>query len=131
LGGRKSERAGYYFHVEPGASMLAGGLYMPPPEVLFKARQEVYYNFDEFNFIINENQFLKFFKNLDGEKTKLAPKGFDKDFKGIELIKYKSYVVMHSLADDMLVSNKLLSHCGEVFRAQMPFNNFFNKILEK
>ena len=49
LGGRKSMRAGYYFHVEHGQSMLAGGLYMPPPDLLFRARQEIYYNLDEFN----------------------------------------------------------------------------------
>jgi uncharacterized protein (TIGR02453 family) len=129
-GGRKSMRAGYYFHVEPADSMLAGGLYMPPPDLLFRARQEIYYNLDEFNSIISEKQFVKYFGKLAGEKTKLVPKGFDKDFAGIDLLKFKSYLVMHTLPDNMLSSEKLLGHCVEVFRAQLPFNNFLNRVVE-
>jgi uncharacterized protein (TIGR02453 family) len=130
LGGRKSMRAGYYFHIEPGGSMLAGGLYMPPPEILFRARQEVYYNLDEFDSIINNKLFVTYFGKLSGEKTKLVPKGFEKDFKGIELLKHKSYLVMHSLSDEIICSEKLLGHCGDVFKSQKPFNDFFNKVME-
>jgi len=130
LGGRKSMRAGYYFHVEPGDCMLAGGLYMPPPDLLFRARQEIYYNLNEFNSILNDKLFVKYFKKIGGDKMKLVPKGFDKDFAGIELLKHKSYLVTHSLTDDMISSEKLISHCGEVFRAQMPLNNFFNRVVE-
>ena len=130
LGGRKSMRAGYYFHVEPGECMLAGGLYMPPPDLLFRARQEIYYNLKEFNTIINDKLFVKYFGTVGGDKTKLVPKGFDKDFAGIELLKHKSYLVTHSLSDDMISSEKLLSHCSEVFRAKLPFNNFFNRVVE-
>ena len=32
-GGKKSPMAGYYIHVEPGNSFLAGGIYMPPADV--------------------------------------------------------------------------------------------------
>jgi uncharacterized protein (TIGR02453 family) len=130
LGGRKSMRAGYYFHIEPGDSMLAGGLYMPPPDLLFRARQEVYYNFDEFYSIISEKLFVKYFGNVSGEKTKLVPKGFDKEFKGLDFLKFKSYLVMHSIPDDLITSEKLLSHCSDVFKAQKPFNDFFNKVME-
>ena len=129
-GGRKSIRAGYYFHVEPGESMLAGGLYMPPPDLLFRARQEIYYNLDEFNSIINNKLFVKYFGKLSGEKTKLVPKGFDKDFACIDLLKHKSYLVMHSIPDDMISSEKLPGHCGEVFKAQKPLNDFFNRVVE-
>src|SRR5687768_16744933 len=33
-GGRKSGFAGYYFHCEPGASFIGGGLWMPEAEPL-------------------------------------------------------------------------------------------------
>jgi uncharacterized protein (TIGR02453 family) len=35
-GGRKSPYAGYYFHLEPGASFVSGGIYMAPPENIKK-----------------------------------------------------------------------------------------------
>ena len=33
-GGRKSPGPGYYLHIQPGESMLAGGVYMPEPDKL-------------------------------------------------------------------------------------------------
>ena len=39
-GGRKSEYAGYYLHLEPGASMLAGGVWCPPPALLKLFRKD-------------------------------------------------------------------------------------------
>ena len=35
-GGKKSPVAGYYFHAEPGKSFIAGGVWMPEPDVLQK-----------------------------------------------------------------------------------------------
>jgi uncharacterized protein (TIGR02453 family) len=40
-GGRKSSFPGYYFHFEPGESMLAGGVYQPQPDTLKLIRNEV------------------------------------------------------------------------------------------
>ncbi len=42
-GGRSSERGGYYLHLEPGNSMLSGGVWMPPTPLLKKLRQEFFY----------------------------------------------------------------------------------------
>ena len=33
-GGRGSERAGYYIHLEPGGCLLSGGVWCPPPALL-------------------------------------------------------------------------------------------------
>src|SRR4051812_38615262 len=38
--GKMEQEPGYYMHVEPGKSFVAGGLYMPSPENLAKIRQE-------------------------------------------------------------------------------------------
>ena len=47
-GGRKSEFGGYYFHLEPDNCLLAGGIWMPQPDILKAMRQEIYHNIDEF-----------------------------------------------------------------------------------
>ena len=49
-GGRKSEYAGYYLHLEPGASMLAGGVWCPPPALLKLFRKDIYENIE---FLLN------------------------------------------------------------------------------
>ena len=52
-GGRKSPFGGYYIHIEPGASFIAGGIHMPESEVLKNIRQEIDYNFKDFKKIIS------------------------------------------------------------------------------
>lgn len=41
-GGRKSTRAGYYFHIDPDASFLGGGIYMPESNVIKALRNAIY-----------------------------------------------------------------------------------------
>src|SRR6188768_1481751 len=53
-GGKKTPRPGYYFHLEPGGNTFAGGgMWMPEAAVLKKVRQEIDYNFEEFQQIIS------------------------------------------------------------------------------
>ena len=67
---------------------------MPLPETLKKIRMEIYQNIDEFIDIIENKDFKKHFSNLDQEqKLKNPPKDFPKDFKHIDLLKYKNYTV--------------------------------------
>ena len=42
--GKGSQKAGYYLHIEPGKSFLAGGLYMPEPATLKEIRKEISMN---------------------------------------------------------------------------------------
>jgi uncharacterized protein (TIGR02453 family) len=128
-GGRKSVMAGYYVHFEPGASFLAGGLYMPPPETLKKVREEIYFHFDEFNSILSNEDFIKCFGEIDDAgKMKTPPRGFSKDFPGINLLKFRSYAVMHPVSDEMAMRTDYLDHAREVFRILLPLNAYFNRL---
>lgn len=129
-GGKKSGLAGYYFHIEPGLSMLAGGVYMPPPDVLKKLRTEIYENIDEFLGIINNRNFVKHFGKLDDDmKLKSAPKDFPKDFPDIEYLKFKNYSVAKNINSELLHSNKLMDEVLTVFAALIPFNKFLNNAI--
>lgn len=57
----------------------------------------------------------------------MAPKGFPKDFEDIELLKYKSYTVLHSPADAELVAEDAESHIKRVVKVLEPFNSFINR----
>ena len=67
-GGRKSEFAGYYFHIEPGNCMLAGGIYMPSKEILKAIREEIYHNTEDFLAIIHNKDFQKVFLEISGDR---------------------------------------------------------------
>src|SRR5438128_1492585 len=57
-GGKKSGFAGYYLHIQPGnSSMAGGGIWMPEAAQLKKIRQEIDYSWEEFTTIINKPSF--------------------------------------------------------------------------
>ena len=130
-GGRKGPYAGYYVHIEPGNSMLAGGIYMPPPDMLKKVRQEVYYHSDEFKTILNGKAFNKTFRIMEEDKLSRPPKDFPTDFKDIDLLKYKSYTVFHALSDEVLLSKNLHKYIVDAFKVMHPFNRFINRGLRE
>jgi uncharacterized protein (TIGR02453 family) len=130
-GGRKGVNAGYYIHVEPGGCFLAGGIYMPSGSMLKAIREEIFENVDEFVDIINESSFLKNFgKELWGEKLKSAPKGFPKDFSGIEYLKFKHYTIIKNEPDQIYWKNDFIDEIRMVFTAMKPFNEFLNRAVE-
>ncbi len=59
--GKMEQEPGYYIHIEPGKSFIAGGFYMPNPENLAKIRQEIDYNTKDFLKILNDKKFKKYF----------------------------------------------------------------------
>jgi len=125
-GGKKSGNAGYYFHLEPGGSFLAGGAHMPPPDKLKALRKEIYNNIDEFLEIIKDRTFHQYFGDIMDEKLVNPPKGFPPDFRYVELLKHKGYTVWKHLPDDLVPGPNLLKELGKGFRIMKPFIDFIN-----
>lgn len=126
---RKSEihsRAGYYIHLQPGASMLGGGAYLPESKWLRAIREKIYSETDLFKSILNDQSFKKYFGEIEGEKLVKAPKDFPADHPAIELLKQKSFLATHQLKDKDVLSSGFLDHSGRVFQTLYPFDAFLN-----
>jgi uncharacterized protein (TIGR02453 family) len=129
-GGRKGENGGYYFHLEPGNSLLAGGIWMPQPDLLKAIRTEIYNNIDEFITIISSKDFKKYFGSIDSDYVlKTAPKDYPKDWPYIDLLKHKSYTVSTLFTDAILTGPSLPEYTIEVFKAMYPFNSYLNNVV--
>lgn len=129
-GGKKSMLPGYYLHIEPGKSFLAGGCYQPMPDVLAAIRQEIDYNADEFKKILNHKDFKNYFKALsDEDKLKTAPKGYDKNHPEIALLQHKHFIAIHHLTDAQVKDNNFEKHVGLVFKAMLPLNQFLRNVM--
>jgi uncharacterized protein (TIGR02453 family) len=129
-GGKKNgdKFAGYYFHVEPGGkSLIAGGAYMPPAPWLSAIREKISESPDEIVKIINSKKFKKYFGKIEGEKLKKMPKGYPADHPQIELLKYKSYLIMNEVSDKMVLSDEYFDYVIDVFKAMKPFNDYLNE----
>lgn len=121
------DHAGYYLHIEPGKSFLAGGAYMPPTPWITKIRQEIDYNTAEFKKILNSATFKKNFGELEGEKLKTVPKGYPKDHPALELLQYKSFLMVQNCDDKLVTSDGFLKHAASVYKTMVPLNAFLNR----
>jgi uncharacterized protein (TIGR02453 family) len=119
--------AGYYFHIEPGASILAGGAYMPPAPWLSSIREKISEEPDELLKILKAKDFIRYFGKVDGEKLKKAPKGYPSDHPQIELLKHKSYLVVNEVTDETVMSDKFFDHVMNVFKAMKSLNDYLNE----
>lgn len=131
LGGKKSGKAGYYMHFDPQGSFLAGGIYMPPSDQLKKLRNYIFEHANELKEIINQPDFKRKFGEISGEKLKNPPRGFPADFPDIELLKFKSYIVIKEYSEKRLVQEDFITEAKTVFQQMHPFISFLNKSLTK
>jgi len=126
--GRKSSGPGYYFHVAPEEQFISGGIYMPDPELLKRIRQEIYYNYKDFDKILKSKDFKKYFNGIDDYyKAKLAPRDYPADFEGIDILKNKSYTVSAALDEKTLHSDSLFKTTVTICKALLPYNDFLRK----
>ena len=128
-GGRKSLLAGYYLHIEPGNSFLAGGSHCPPGDQLKKIRSEILYNNPEFKAILNSSDFKKLFGEIVGDRLKRPPVGFPKDFEDVELLKFKDYTILHKIDDEAVERPDFLRISADIFNKMNPFIDFLNRAL--
>jgi uncharacterized protein (TIGR02453 family) len=129
-GGKKSEIPGYYIHIEPGKCFLAGGCYMPMPEMLAAIRQEIDYNTTEFKKILNAKDFKTYFKELSqDDKLKTAPKGYTKDHPEISLLQHKNFIMYHPIKDEEVQNKNFPTYAAKVFKAMLPMNEFLRNCM--
>ena len=130
-GGKKSPNAGYYLHIEPKNCFLAGGMWMPEPEVLKKIRQEIDYNGKDLEKIIKSKSFKTLFGQLsDEDKLVRVPKDFDQEHPYAEYLKLKSFIVVHSFDETLITTPKFVDYCTKIFKEIHPLNQFLNAALD-
>jgi uncharacterized protein (TIGR02453 family) len=128
-GGKTADFCGYYVHLQPKGSFIAGGSYQPTPDKLAAIRQEIDYNFNEFKGIIEHKEFVKHFGVLTGDKLQRPPKGYHIENPAISYIKHKGFLAYLPLADEGLDEKKLLLNCEKAFKAMKPLNDFLNRAI--
>jgi len=126
-GGKNSDLAGYYFHLDPEESFFGGGIYMPLPEYLKTIRKEIYYQIDEFKAILEAPPFKKYYNGIEAiEKLKKPPVGFPADFPDIELLKNKHFFTSHYFNPQDALKEDFSVFASEGFKAVKPLVDFIN-----
>lgn len=132
--GKKSMKAGYYFHLSPGEHFVGGGLWHPQPADLNKVRQEIDYNLPEFEKILKAKKFRDTYGGLyveEGQLLSRLPKGYEPDNPAAEYLKHKSFIATSDLTDAEISSKPLLNNIVKAFQALQPLITFINKGIDE
>lgn len=122
-------RGGYYFHIEPGNSLIGGGFWNPNPADLLRIRKEIAIDASELKEIINDKVFIKTFGKISGDKVKTAPRGFDKNHPDLELLQYKQFLISKKFTDKEVLNGNFLKEATNTFIAMRPFFDYMSSIL--
>lgn len=123
-------RGGYYLRLEPGNSLMAGGFFSPNPADLLRIRKEFEIDASEINTILSKKILKKAFGGFVQEyKVKTAPKGFSKDHPNIDLIRLKSYFVVHKFTDKEVFSENFNEELLKHFRLLRPYFDYMSEVL--
>ena len=120
--GKNFNGPGYYIHLEPGKSFIAGGSWHPEVEYLKSIRQEIDYNSTEWRGIVESPDFKAAFGELHTEdKLRTSPKGYPNDHPDIEFLKLKSFTAGCSIADKDLMAKDSPKRIVQLFEKLYPF----------
>ncbi len=126
--GKAGNGPGYYVQLGPnGQTLLAGGLYEPDKEQLARIRQEIDYNGPALHRLLAAPEFQRYYAGLAGDKLKKAPAGYAPNHPDIELLKYKSFIVSHTVPDAQARRLDLATYVPAAFRAMQPFCQFLRE----
>lgn len=122
-------RGGYYYHIEPGNTFIAGGFWGPNSGDLKRIRKEFEMDDSYIRKIIAAPDFQTFFGELKGDGVKTAPQGFAKDHPAIDLIRKKQFIVRHGFTDQQVFSKDFSSQMVEAFQVMRPYFDYMSEVL--
>lgn len=122
--------AGFYFHLEPGGSLVAGGIWMPPRPTLNQLRDSIAAKPAEFAKSMKATAFKRRFGKLSEEAmlTRL-PRGFAPGHPAEQWLRFQSFTVHAMLSDDQVLDRRLADRVERDFRTMLPFVRWLNRAL--
>ena len=116
-------------NLAPGESIVAGGLYIPEPAQLSRLRDALAADARPLKAVAADKTFKKYFGELEGEKVKTFPQGYDREHPDIELLRRKQLLAIHRLPDEVVLGPRFAAYAVKVCQAMRPFNAYLNQVL--
>lgn len=125
--------AGFYFHLEPGASMVAAGYWMPPRPALNIIRERLLEDHRPFAKLLTAPGFVRRFGALSdddpGVRLTRVPRGVDPAHPAAELLRFNSFTASRGLTDAEALSPKLVANVMKDYAVLLPMVRWLNAAL--
>ena len=133
-GGRRSEYASYYLHIQPWwKSSLWWWIWSPSKEAIELIRENILDDRSRFKDIIRNDDFVRMYMELKWKSLVRPPKWFQeyKDDAAMTYIKMKDRHVSRPLLDDQVMWSQLIDLCRLWFETLHPFNSWINEFIQE
>jgi uncharacterized protein (TIGR02453 family) len=122
--------AGFYFHLQPRASMVGGGVWMPPRPALLRLRAAIAADPRGFEKLVLAPRLLKRLRGLSEEAMlKRVPRGFEQDHPAGRWLRFQSFTLGRSITDAEATSGRLTAALEADFALMLPFVRWVNGVL--
>lgn len=129
--GKKSERCGYYLHIEPDNVFFCAGTVCLPSRTVTAIRRSIRDDIDEYREIVESDSFKKLLPNLGMNPVKTAPKGYDRDWEFISYVRPRDYVAASDpYAPQEYESKDFVESLLPAVAEAKRFNDFINFSIE-
>ena len=122
--------AGFYFHLQPGASFVGGGCWMPPRPALLKFREAIADDPRGFERIVFAPALRRRFGELsDEEALSRVPRGYAQDHPAARWLRHQSFTLGRKLTDAQVTSARLTALLESDYATMLPLVRWLNGTL--
>ena len=115
--GFKTAGPGLYLHLAPGQSFAGGGFWRPEAETLAKVRAAIVARPKEWRKVVGK-------VDVQGEKLKRAPVGFDAEHEFVEDLKKKDFIASMRFTQRQVCGANFVSEFAAVGKSMAPLLEF-------
>ncbi len=122
--------AGLYFHLQPGASLVGGGIWMPPSPALKRIRAAIAGDPRTFERLVLAPALRRKLRGLSEEAVlKRVPKPWTADHSAARWLRFQSFTVGRSLTDAQVTSGRLTTTLAADFATMVPLVRWLNTVI--
>jgi len=122
--------AGFYFHVQPGASFVGGGCWHPPSPALKRFRSAIAADPRTFETVVLAPALRRKLGPLSEESMlRRLPRGFAEDHPAARWLRYQSFTVGRPLTDAQVTGRALTKTLEADFVTILPLVRWLNSTL--
>lgn len=121
--------AGFYFHLQPGASFSAGGCWRPPRPALQQFRAAIARDPRGFERIALAAPVRRMGGLNDDDQLKRTPRGYPDDHPAARWLRLESFTVGRQLTDAQVTGTRLTTILENHFKSILPLVRWLNRVL--
>ncbi|EIN14629.1 hypothetical protein PUNSTDRAFT_96615 [Punctularia strigosozonata HHB-11173 SS5] len=139
----RSGRKGIFAGFQPGGeTLIAAGTWCPGKNELATIRSHIQRSPKRLRRVISDPEFVQYFgepkphpqgerRNIFGmdDELKVAPKGIAKDHPDIDLLKCRSFAVIHKFLDSEVLAPDFKTRLAKVAKVMQPFVHLLNDMM--